>query len=380
MPVRSKRVRSACPVGGCGRSPLRAAPRTRHPLVGGGMLAATAAAVGFAYDAGTGDKDSQRRLLGLLRRGLPVGGARGAAVGRLLGGHPAAVDPLLRRPDGLLRLPRQQDHRHQGHPDQLRLSADRALPADVLHVRGGAGDRPGPLVPRLVDTASDTQGRRGRSHPSGGRSAGCRRATTIDAVEATPRHRRRERHRPPRPRDHHRSSEEVPRRPKDHGPPRPREHRARAMRGPPKPSSPSRRPTDRADGPGRRSCRPKPPSDRKRTRAAAPRDRGATCRLSIPAHTRACPNAVRRPTGYDPYDPFEPRSTNSAGATHHPVSRVRYRGADDGESRSEYRNRPRRPRNPVRTPGSTTSNFSACCGARAGSRGAARTPMSRWRS
>jgi hypothetical protein len=55
----------------------------------------------------------------------------------------------------------------------------------------------------------------------------------------------------------------------------------------------------------------------------------------------------RRPRVSD----YEPRATNGAkgsngSGSHHPVSRVRYRGTDDGESRTENRSRPRRPSNP----------------------------------
>ena len=51
---------------------------------------------------------------------------------------------------------------------------------------------------------------------------------------------------------------------------------------------------------------------------------------------------------YPAYEPYDPMPTNGAGAgdaTHHPVSRVRYRGSEDGESRVEHRTRPRRSRN-----------------------------------
>jgi hypothetical protein len=51
---------------------------------------------------------------------------------------------------------------------------------------------------------------------------------------------------------------------------------------------------------------------------------------------------------YPAYEPYEPPATTSgAGAgstTHHPVSRVRYRGSDDEDSRVEHRTRPRRSR------------------------------------
>jgi hypothetical protein len=89
-----------------------------------------------------------------------------------------------------------------------------------------------------------------------------------------------------------------------------------------------------------------PPDARRRARAAAPREprRNPPPVDARGAHER--PERRRRPTGYEPYEPyepFEPRTTKGAGATHHPVSRVRYRGADDGESRTEHRTRPRRP-------------------------------------
>jgi hypothetical protein len=63
---------------------------------------------------------------------------------------------------------------------------------------------------------------------------------------------------------------------------------------------------------------------------------------------KAVPPADRR-TGYerperrrrlDDYPPLEPHASNGNG-THHPVSRVRYRGDDDSDDRAEYRTRPR---------------------------------------
>lgn len=60
----------------------------------------------------------------------------------------------------------------------------------------------------------------------------------------------------------------------------------------------------------------------------------------------------RRPNRYDSYDPAEsydappprprrPAAGSGSGSTHHPVSRVRYRGSDDGDDRVEHRTRPR---------------------------------------
>jgi hypothetical protein len=50
------------------------------------------------------------------------------------------------------------------------------------------------------------------------------------------------------------------------------------------------------------------------------------------------------------YEPPEPQGVNGSSSTHHPVSRVRYRGADEDESRTENRSAPRRTRNPDADP------------------------------
>lgn len=47
--------------------------------------------------------------------------------------------------------------------------------------------------------------------------------------------------------------------------------------------------------------------------------------------------------GYDGYEPMEPHGGNGNG-THHPVSRVRYRGANEADDRVEYRTRRHAPR------------------------------------
>ncbi|MEX3740918.1 hypothetical protein ABFW12_22085, partial [Mycolicibacterium porcinum] len=47
---------------------------------------------------------------------------------------------------------------------------------------------------------------------------------------------------------------------------------------------------------------------------------------------------------FDDYQPFEESfdpPTGSGRSTHHPVSRVRYRGSDDEDRRVEHRTRPR---------------------------------------
>jgi hypothetical protein len=75
--------------------------------------------------------------------------------------------------------------------------------------------------------------------------------------------------------------------------------------------------------------RPRTSSTREPRKAVPPDDRRA-------GHER--PERRRR---FDDYPPREPHVSNGNG-THHPVSRVRYRGsADDSDDRAEYRSRPR---------------------------------------
>jgi hypothetical protein len=64
----------------------------------------------------------------------------------------------------------------------------------------------------------------------------------------------------------------------------------------------------------------------------------------MPPADRRIPNErTERRRRFDDYQPSEPHGTNGT-STHHPISRVRYRGdADDAENRTEYRT-PRRPR------------------------------------
>ena len=60
-----------------------------------------------------------------------------------------------------------------------------------------------------------------------------------------------------------------------------------------------------------------------------------------PADRRASYERPERRRRYDDYQPREPHVSNGNG-THHPVSRVRYRrGGEDSDDRAEYRSRPR---------------------------------------
>lgn len=89
---------------------------------------------------------------------------------------------------------------------------------------------------------------------------------------------------------------------------------------------------------------PVPPAEpRRRPRTSTREPRKAV----PPADRRASyERPERRRRVDDDYQPREPRGSNGNG-THHPVSRVRYRGdAEDSDNRAEHRTRPRSSRSP----------------------------------
>jgi hypothetical protein len=83
---------------------------------------------------------------------------------------------------------------------------------------------------------------------------------------------------------------------------------------------------------------PGPPAEpRRRPRTSSREPRKAV----PPTERRTGYDRPERRRRYDDYPPREPHVSNGNG-THHPVSRVRYRGdADDSDNRAEYRSRPR---------------------------------------
>ena len=98
--------------------------------------------------------------------------------------------------------------------------------------------------------------------------------------------------------------------------------------------------------------RPRRPRSTRQTESPPPAEPRRRPRTSSNGR-KAVPPSVDRRSGYDrsdrrrrydDYEPQEPHGANGNG-THHPVSRVRYRGdADDAERRTEYRTPPRRSR------------------------------------
>ncbi len=88
-----------------------------------------------------------------------------------------------------------------------------------------------------------------------------------------------------------------------------------------------------------------PVEPRRRTRTSSTREPRKTV---PPAERRGSYDRPERRPRYDDYQPREPREprVSNGSGTHHPISRVRYRGTDDeGDARAEYRSRPRSSRN-----------------------------------
>jgi len=82
---------------------------------------------------------------------------------------------------------------------------------------------------------------------------------------------------------------------------------------------------------------PVPPVEpRRRPRTSSTREP----RKAVPTERRASYERPERRRRYDDYPPREPHASNGNG-THHPVSRVRYRGAEESDDRAEHRSRPR---------------------------------------
>jgi hypothetical protein len=105
---------------------------------------------------------------------------------------------------------------------------------------------------------------------------------------------------------------------------------------------PARRTTDPTVPPAEPRRRPRSSSTREPRKQPPPSERRSPYQRSD-RHSRF--------DGFEPFEPHGPNATNgsngsgetngSRNGSHHPISRVRYRGADDGEQHSQYRARPR---------------------------------------
>ncbi len=98
--------------------------------------------------------------------------------------------------------------------------------------------------------------------------------------------------------------------------------------------------------PTRRTTDPTvPPAEpRRRPRTSAARE---PRKQPPPSERRSSYPPPKRHSRFDGFEPFEPNGsegTNGSGArngSHHPISRVRYRGGDDADQHPQYRARPR---------------------------------------
>jgi hypothetical protein len=106
---------------------------------------------------------------------------------------------------------------------------------------------------------------------------------------------------------------------------RPRRSRP-TSRTPETPEEPRRRSRAQTPREGREPREPREP------RKQPPRERRST-------YDR--PERRRRPDDREPYEPLEPHTRNGSSSSHHPISRVRYRGEDGEDERAEYRSPPR---------------------------------------
>jgi hypothetical protein len=359
------------------------------PWWGTVLLAATAAAVGFAYDAGSGDQT----LSGVFSACYVAGCLVAVLAVRQSGVFSAVIQPPLIL---FFAVPTAYFVFHGskitgikdtlincGYPLierfplmfftsavvlligmgrwYLGMSARRAAPVDAAAPTPDAAAAVADSLlaaagTSALDGTEKASARRGRRHsierPGRGETAGVeeqqqrparkpRTAATGSAKAPRSRHAR-----PPET-EIIEPVADRPRRPRSGGPPvEP-------------PAEPRRRPRPQAREP-RESREPRAPRERRNLPPVDPRgphegaeryDRPQRHERSDRYERSERPERRRRTSDYDPY---EPRSTNGANGSngsngsesHHPVSRVRYRGADDGEARTENRNKPRRTRDP----------------------------------
>jgi len=349
------------------------------------LLAATATAVGFAYDAGTGDKT----LSGVFSVCYVVGCLLAVLAVRQSGVFSAVIQPPLIL---FFAVPTAYFVFHGskitgikdtlincGYPLierfplmfftsavilligmgrwYLGMSARRAGPVDADADAPDADVADSGLAAATLGAIEKAATRRGRRHSIERPGRGATAAAEDETPQRPPR-------KPKSPTGSARASRSRHARPPETEliepiPPRPR--RPRPAGPPVEPPVEPRRRTRAAQPRDPRDPRePRPPRERRNPPPVDPRGTHERPeRYDRPKrHERSdryehSERPERWPRGSD-YGPYEPRPSKGATGTngtngsgsHHPVSRVRYRATDDGESRTENRNKPRRPRNP----------------------------------
>jgi hypothetical protein len=333
---------------------------TGLPWWGAVVLAVTAAAVGFAYDAGTGDK-----TLSIVFAVCYVAGCLLAVLAvRKSGLFSAVIQPPLilffMVPaayfvfHGSKLTPIKDTLINCGYPLIERFPLMFFTSAAVLLVGMGRwylGMAAGRATSRGAETATPdasaatadsplaaegkTSARRGRRHTIERPS----RAAAVAADEEAP---QRPVRKPRTATGSTRASRSRHARPPETEiiEPVARPRRPRSAGAPIEPPAEPRR-RSRASEPREPRERREPRAPRERRNLPPIEPRGGYEEYDRPQR----PERRRQVSDYDAYEP-RPNSSPNGSGSHHPVSRVRYRGSDDGESRSENRTRPRHSRNP----------------------------------
>lgn len=245
----------------------------------------------------------------LATRALPKDGEQAAEP---LDDVAAAADELAAKP------------RRSARSTSARAARGTADPLEPIE-----DDAPRPRRARTSSTGSERPSAAGERRPRRPRASGPAETEIIEPVLDRPRRRSTApEDSPAEPRRRPRSTEARTREPREAREPRERRPRPPVER---RASSADRDRPDRE-----RPDRERPDRDRRER----PQRRERPESFERPERRRP------RSTDYEPYEPYEPPVTRSSAGTgtHHPISRVRYRGSEDEDSRTEHRTRPRRPR------------------------------------
>jgi hypothetical protein len=306
--------------------------RSAHPNIpgvpwwGAALLAVTLTAVGFAFDAGSGDKElsfvfAAAYALGCIFAVLAVRQFTGIKDTLINFGYPLIERfPLMFFTSAAVLLI------GMGRWYYGMSSRRRAVPADAKDAKETSSSRVSSVTSKMsslltgepadADVDIATEPRRKHTIERPARTAKTAKPAAARSSRTTKRPApSRSRHARPPETEIIEPVAERPRRPRT-----------------PRQSEPSPSPAPPAEPPRR------PRSSTREPRKAVP-----------PADRRASNERPERRRRVDDYQPREPHGSNGSNGngTHHPVSRVRYRGdAEDSDNHAEHRTRPRSSRSP----------------------------------
>lgn len=169
QPVRSMCVSTAGEVVDTGRKSLGPPRHPRRAVVGSGTDRRRSHHRRLCHRRRIGQSRTHQRFCRPVRHRLYRRGPCGPAVGHLHRRGPTTVDPVHRGAGLLLPVAPVGHPRHQGHPDQLRLSAHRTIPADVHDIGDRAVAGHGAVVLRRERQDGDHQARQVHRQACGGR-------------------------------------------------------------------------------------------------------------------------------------------------------------------------------------------------------------------